>query len=257
MPRSCACLSTQMENGKAVSTHSSCGTELNPPLAEGMGWRYCSTCRIYVHGPCGTQNCSCGKEKSTAPRARKAETTNLALAIWDESEVGSTSQIREAPTGDTRPEEGQIIMAAEAKKKATKKATTKVADSDEKKLDKRTDADARRGRGALEALVVSVTDAFEAGKVELPEGKTLTPQRIANIIGEKPGEDKPSGGAVAAILKRWDDAGYALTHAKPYAFKAVSARGKKQGLEDLKEKLHEKKKAERAKEREEAKASKE
>jgi hypothetical protein len=137
-------------------------------------------------------------------------------------------------------------MAADTKKKATKKATTKAESNGEKKLDKRTDAEARRGRGELEGLVVEVTDAFEEGKVELPEGKTLTPQRIANIIGEKPGEDKPSGGAVAAILKRWDENGYALTHDKPFAFKKVSAAGKKQGLDTLKEKHREKKKAEKA-----------
>jgi len=132
-----------------------------------------------------------------------------------------------------------------------------MATKEKDKADKRKDSEARRGRGELEALVVSVTDAFEEGKVDLPDGKLLTPQRIATIIGEKADEDKPSAGAVSAIIKRWDEAGYALTHAKPYAFKAVSARGKKQGFEDLKAKLKEKKKAERAKEREEAKTAKE
>lgn len=230
-------------------------------------WYFCGTpdCFAVVCGECNHATCVCSmtdeevqarndkrlmRDRSRPPArsAQKKQTRSLALAIWDEGEVGSDGPEREAPSRDERPQEGRDMAA---KKKATKKATTKA--TDETKVDKRTDAEARRGRGELENLVVEVTDAFEAGKVELPEGKTLTPQRIANIIGEKPNEDKPSGGAVAAILKRWEESGYALVHPKPYAFKAVSARGKKQGLDDLKAKLREKKKAEKAAEKESAK----
>lgn len=237
-----------------MSTHNACGGNLRPPISEGMSWRYCAACAIHVHETCGNQNCTCGKAKSTTPREPKALKSDMALAIWDDGEVGSDEQSVNALEGAQGPQEGQDSMATATKKKTTKKAAPKAAAATEEKVDKRTDASARRGRGELEGLVQDVTDAFEDGKVELPDGKTLTPQRIATIIGEKKGEDKPSSGAVAAILKRWDEAGYALTHPKPYAFKSVSARGKKQGLEDLKEKLKEKKKAERAKEREEAKA---
>lgn len=142
-------------------------------------------------------------------------------------------------------------MATKTKSAAKKATKAKATD----KTDKRTDASARRSRGGLEALVKDITDAYEKDEssANLPEGKTLTPHRIAQMIGEMKGEDTPSSGAVAAILKRWEEYGYALTHDKPYAFRRTSAAGQKQGLDALKEKHRDKLKAERAA----AKASKE
>jgi hypothetical protein len=141
-------------------------------------------------------------------------------------------------------------MATATKKKAskkasTKKATAKKATSVPKANDKRRDASARRGRGELEALVKDITDAYDAGKVELPEGKTLTPHRIAVMIEEN-GEEKPSPGAVSAILARWDEVGYALTHDKPFAYKKIAAKGNKKGLDTLKQESREAKRKAKA-----------
>lgn len=142
---------------------------------------------------------------------------------------------------DPSPRDTEEADVAAAKTSTKAKKATK----DNKKTE---DSSNRRGRGALEASVLAITDAYEDDKIDLPEGKTLTPHTIANLVQEAEGlENAPSTGAVNAVLKRWDENyGFALTHAKPYAFKAYSARGKKQGLESLKEKHREKMKAERA-----------
>lgn len=143
-------------------------------------------------------------------------------------------------------------MAKRSKPKTEKNATTEEPKASngngEKKADKRSDASARRGRGELEAQVKEITEAYEKDESSagLPEGKTLTPHRIAQIIGEQNGGDAPSSGAVAAILNRWNEYGYALLHDKPLAFKRTSAKGQKEGLDSLKEKHREAKKAERA-----------
>jgi hypothetical protein len=154
-------------------------------------------------------------------------------------------------------------MAA-ATKKATKKATSKTTKAAAKatdatengaapKVDKRKDASLRLGRGELEKRVLEVVNDIEAGKVKV-DGPA-TPHRVAGIIGES--GDKPSAGAVAAIFGRWDNIGFALFTEKPLAFKRVSAAGKKQGLDTLKEKAREKAKAERAAERAAAKEASE
>jgi hypothetical protein len=206
-----------------------------------------------------------GRRTRVSSSAHKPDTAAAALAVWGDEEVASDVASHEALEGAQRPQEGQDMATATKKgtrKRPSKKATTKVdatatteaAPESEAKPDKRKDAEARRARGGLEKLVVSVTDAYDEGKVDIGD-KTLTPTRIAKIIGEKPGEDEPSAGAVAAILSRWDEMGYALTHEKPFAYKRVSAAGKKKGLEALKEAFKEKKKAERAAEREAAAAS--
>lgn len=142
----------------------------------------------------------------------------------------------EPPDADQHDTE-QAIMAE--KKKAAKKATKKKAVGE---------------RGALERSVSKVVEQYENGKVDLPEGKTLTPHLIAKQIadnGDRP--EAPSTGAVAAVIQRWEKYGYALTHDKPFAFKRVSAQGQKIGLDGCKQKHREKAAAERAKAREEAK----
>ena len=143
-----------------------------------------------------------------------------------------------SPSTEQEPRhEQEADVAAATKSTKANKATKDTKDNSN-----------RRERGALEESVLAITDLYEDGKVDLPEGKTLTPHTIANLIAEKEGLEKPpSTGAVNAVLKRWDENyGFALTHDKPYAFKRYSAAGKKQGLEALKEKHREKIKAERA-----------
>lgn len=111
-----------------------------------------------------------------------------------------------------------------------------------------------RGRGELEAKVMKVTEAFEDGKIDLPDGQALTPHFIAKQIAKNEGLEKPpSTGAVSAVIKRWEEYGYALTDDKPFAYRRISAAGKKQGLDTLKEKHREKLRQERAAEREAAK----
>jgi hypothetical protein len=175
---------------------------------------------------------------NAAPSARQNVAPTLALALWGDNEVGSAST--EQPP---RPQEGHDSMATATK---NKKSTPKAEESNGK-----ASASSRRGRGQLEKLVQEVTDAYEDGKLSLPEDRTLTPTVISAVIGEKDGEEKPSAGAVTAILKRWEEVGYALTHEGPFAFKRLSAAGKKQGLEALKEKHREKNKAARAAAKEE------
>lgn len=104
-----------------------------------------------------------------------------------------------------------------------------------------------RGRGELESQVLDIAERYEDGKITLDEGKSLTPHFIAKTIAEEKGLEKPpSTGAVAAVIKRWEDYGFALTDEKPYAFRRRSANGKKQGLEALKQKHRDRLKAERA-----------
>ena len=147
-------------------------------------------------------------------------------------------------------------MAKKATKKATKatkkKTTTKKATAKKAATKKATQAATnggdRRERGALESDVRAVVEDFEAGKVEVPEGKTLTPHVIAKEIAGRNGADKPpSTGAVTNIVKKFDDAGFVLTHPKPYAVKGLSARGRKEGYDTLIEKYAEKRKADRKK----------
>lgn len=108
----------------------------------------------------------------------------------------------------------------------------------------------RRTRGLLEADIKRVTDKLVAGKLELPEGTNATPHRLANLLKEEDGLDAaPSTGAVANILTRWRDWGFALVNEKPLYFKGYSAKGKEQGLDALRAKAQEAKKAARKAER--------
>jgi hypothetical protein len=216
---------------------------LGEPHPRSVGWFYCgsSDCFYVVCGLCKRPICECSLsteelEARNSRRLMRADATassdvdrksvirSAGLAVWNDNEVGSTGTTDDPVEGVTHPEPKE--------------------EEHMPKDDNSSNGSVRRGRGELEALVKEVTDAFDAGKIDL-EGSPLTPQRIATIIGEKKGEEKPSAGAVAAILTRWDEMGYALTSQKPFAYKAISARGKKQGLEELKEKLKAKKAAER------------
>lgn len=108
----------------------------------------------------------------------------------------------------------------------------------------------RRTRGLLESDIKRVTDKIVSGKLELPEGTNATPHRLANLLKEEDSLDKaPSTGAVANILTRWRDYGFALVNDKPLYFKGYSAKGKSEGLDALREKFSNARKAARKAER--------
>lgn len=95
----------------------------------------------------------------------------------------------------------------------------------------------RRSRGLLEADVKNVTDLFVQGQLELPEGVTaLTPHFIGLAIKNIDGlESAPSTGAVAAVLNRWEEIGYAVLSEKPRAFAGYTEEAGTLGLAALKE----------------------
>lgn len=104
-----------------------------------------------------------------------------------------------------------------------------------------------RPRGWLSDAVKAVCDDFVSGKIELPEGKTLTPHYVSQLVAEREKLDKaPSTGAVSAVFKRWDEYGFILTHNKPFAFKDYSAKGKKEGLHGILDKRKEQRSKDRA-----------
>lgn len=163
------------------------------------------------------------------------------LAIFRGNEVVLPNE-EPGPTGSNgATQEESVATATKGKKKATAKKEEGAASKN-----------GGRSRGNLEENVLAVVEDFEAGKIEVPEGKTFTPHLIAKVVTENTGK-KASTGAVTNVLKKWDEAGFILTHDKPYAYKAISARGKKEGYAKLMEKLAEKRKAERAKKKEEGK----
>lgn len=114
---------------------------------------------------------------------------------------------------------------------------TPPADADEAK--------ARRGRGGLEAEVKRTCDAFVNGTLTVPEGELLTPHRIAKNIKES-GSEKASTGAVAAVLARWKEYGYAVLNEKPLAFTDYTDAARDEGLTALKAASAERKRAARA-----------
>lgn len=109
----------------------------------------------------------------------------------------------------------------------------------------------RRERGALEADVKSITDDFVTGAFTTEDDNPLTPHRIAKAIAERDGLDKPpSTGAVAAVLDRWDNYGFADIGEGPVRFVDYTEAGRTEGLTALKAKHREKLRAERAAEKE-------
>lgn len=90
-----------------------------------------------------------------------------------------------------------------------------------------------RERGALEVAVKSVTDSFDNKELVLEDGEFLTPHRIAKEIQTREGR-AVSAGAVAAILAKWFDIGYAKLNAKPSAFVGYTEDAFNVGLAALK-----------------------
>jgi hypothetical protein len=216
--------------------------KLGEPHASASGWYRCTECHFIVCGTCRRWDCTCGmteqevndKELIRLMRAGRPRASGARLKVAEPDDQGLVSVV--APDGAQRPEKGRTEMSS----------TDTQATPAEAKVDKRRDPEARRGKGQLEALVKSVTDAYDSGQLELGSDEALTPHRIATFIGNKEGQEKPSGGAVAAVLARWDVIGYALTNEKPFSYRRATAAGQKQGLDALKAKHHAKVRAERA-----------
>ena len=102
---------------------------------------------------------------------------------------------------------------------------TDIDTEDEPEYD---DPEPRLPRGYLEFDVDRVCRAFDAGKIELPEGKYMTPHQIGSeLIAEAEGERKrPSTGAIANILKKWEKAGYCELRTNPNAFLSLTMPGR-------------------------------
>lgn len=112
----------------------------------------------------------------------------------------------------------------------------------------------RRQRGDLELQVKAICDDLVTGVLEIEQAHT--PYRLAAAIGEKYGDKAPSVGAVTAVLKRWEDIGFAVAAEKPYAFEAYTEDAATVGLAALRERHRAITKAERREARAAAKAEK-
>lgn len=106
----------------------------------------------------------------------------------------------------------------------------------------------KRPRGAMEELMRQVCDQIVRGVHNVNPGDFWTVAKIANMIHQEfPGSGvKPSVGAVAENLKRWKEIGFAVVNDKPLAFVDFTDLGRSVGLEALKQKANEARKAERA-----------
>lgn len=102
-----------------------------------------------------------------------------------------------------------------------------------------------RERGALEVAVKNVTDQFDNGSLTLDSGEFLTPHRIATQI-KKDENRAVSAGAVAAILAKWLEIGYAKLNTKPVAFTGYTEDAFNVGLSGLKDRAKEARKAAKA-----------
>ncbi len=134
---------------------------------------------------------------------------------------------------DTATKTEKPAKASKPAKSTTKAKAPKAPESEPKD---------RRSRGLLETDVLHVVKDFEAGKVKLEDGQTLTPHRIATLMVKTDSLDtRPSAGAISNIVAKWVQIGFATAHAKPFAFKGITAAGKKDGLDTLKQKAKDKK----------------
>lgn len=104
----------------------------------------------------------------------------------------------------------------------------------------------RRPRGWLANDVKRVCDKLITGEIQLPEGQSATPHRVAILVKDMEGLDKaPSTGAVAAVFKRWEDYGFATFKSGPYSFDDYTDQGRTLGLQGLIEARSANRKAER------------
>lgn len=179
------------------------------------------------------------------PRKSPPEKEVASTPAKEVESVEATEKV-DSETVDKRQE---VSVAETAEKEKSKSTARKGGAKGKEKAS--TNGGERRERGVLEGDVLSVIEDHEGGKVDLPEGKNLTPHLIAKeIASRKPKEKAPSTGAVTNIVKKLYDAGYILVHQKPFAVKSISAKGKKQGYDDVIQKYEEKRKKERQAKRE-------
>lgn len=93
------------------------------------------------------------------------------------------------------------------------------------------DPEPRLPRGYLALDVDNICKDFAAGRITLPEGKYMTAWQIGTeLIKETDGERKrPSPGAIDAVLKKWEKAGYAKVRHNPCAFVSFTDAGRLMG----------------------------
>ncbi len=105
----------------------------------------------------------------------------------------------------------------------------------------------RRSRGMLETDVKEITDLYVQGKLDLPEGAVALTPHFIGISIKKVGELEavPSTGAIAAVLNRWEECGYAVLSEKPRGFATYTEEARTEGLAALKAKLKDSKKESR------------
>lgn len=90
----------------------------------------------------------------------------------------------------------------------------------------------RRSPGLLSLDIDLICRDYVKGEISLPEGKYMTPYYLGKILKETDGlEQQPSTGAVAAILKRWEEQGYAVCRRNPHAFVSYTDLGHQLGFE--------------------------
>jgi hypothetical protein len=160
--------------------------------------------------------------EDAAPAAQTVEAgTQQYVSVQDTPDAGISTEAPEVTDGTQAPEE------------AAEEADTPKAE--------------RRPRGWLASDVKQVCDKFITGEIVLPEGKMLTPHRVASLVKELDNLEKaPSAGAVSAVFNRWEEYGFVRMNAKPYAFADYTDEGRNVGLNGLIEARQAQRKTERA-----------
>lgn len=181
----------------------------------------------------------CTRKGKTVQHLAEQVAEEVLLSPGDaDSESGPDRKEPNVTDTDTVQEE----KATEATEQPAEKSTEQP-----KQKKQRKPVEERRARGLLEADVLTVTDKFVQGKLNLEDDKPLTPHRIARLIQKQDGLDEPpSTGAVSAVLDRWNKYGFANVSTKPTAFQSYTDAGVNEGLTALKEQHSAKLKAQRA-----------
>jgi hypothetical protein len=169
-----------------------------------------------------------------ATKGEFPEDFDFALAFT--GQPSNADRAQQSTLDTDNQQENPMATKAPAKKSPAKKSPAKKAASKPVKAASNGTGTTRRvlgPSGHLQEKILKVTQDYDAGKLTVE--KSLTPQVIANVIGEEYGE-KPSTGAVAACLARWGEYGFAKITEKPVAYAGLTAAGKKEGLDALKTK---------------------
>lgn len=94
----------------------------------------------------------------------------------------------------------------------------------------------RRPRGWLNSDINGLMKSVVSGEVQVDPDAPLTPSAIANLLVEVEGldkEDRPSPGAVSAVLARWERVGYAVIEKSPTRFVDFTEAAKEFGYNEL------------------------